>query len=471
MAITSEEVPKPENHFPSIGETAEAIQAQDDSVQDDVDQDGDEEHVEGVDSIESLCMECGKNGMTRMLLTSIPFFREVIIVSFKCPHCHSSNNSIQSAGQIQPRGSTYTVKQLCSPADLNRSIIKSEHCVVKLPELELEIPKGKGKMTTVEGLIKDCIDDLSLNQPVRQHTEPIVYQKIETLLGNLQQIIGPDAQPVTVQLEDPSGNSFIEAIGGLSDPKWSKREFNRTAQQNMELGLLPDAAQALPQTTLTDDFEVEKPDEVYSFPSTCTSCGKTLETYMKPISIPHFKEVILMSTNCHSCGYKDNEIKSGGAIAPLGTRLTLNVKDKEDLSRDILKSESASLSLPEIDLHLNPGTLGGRFTTLEGLLNQVYEELDQKVFAKGDSASVTSAADSSAPDANKSNMESFLAKLKQAISAEVPYTVIIDDPLSNSYIQNIYAPDPDPELTKLEYTRTPEQDDELGLSDMKTEDY
>ena len=35
---------------------------------------------------------------------------------------------------------------------------------------------------------------------------------------------------------------------------------------------------------------------------------------------------------------------------------------------------------------MNPGTLGGRFTTLEGLLNQIYEELDATGFAKGDAA-------------------------------------------------------------------------------------
>lgn len=57
------------------------------------------------------------------------------------------------------------------------------------------------------------------------------------------------------------------------------------------------------------------------------------------------------------------------------------------------------------------------------------------------------------------------------MTAEIPCTVIIDDPLSNSYIQNLYAPDPDPELSKLEYTRTFEQNEELGLNDMKTEDY
>lgn len=40
-------------------------------------------------------------GVTRLLLTSIPFFREVIVMSFRCEHCGFQNNEIQSAGQIR----------------------------------------------------------------------------------------------------------------------------------------------------------------------------------------------------------------------------------------------------------------------------------------------------------------------------------------------------------------------------------
>ena len=44
-----------------------------------------------------------------------------------------------------------------------------------------------------------------------------------------------------------------------------------------------------------------------------------------------------MSVNCERCGYRDNEVKSGGAISEKGKRITLKVEDREDLSRDILK--------------------------------------------------------------------------------------------------------------------------------------
>lgn len=175
-----------------------------------------------------------------------------------------------------------------------------------------------------------------------------------------------------------------------------------------------------------------------------------------------------MSSACHSCGYRDTEIKSGGAIAQKARKIVLRVEDEEDIKRDILKSETSSFQIPEIGLELQPGTLGGRFTTLEGLLTQVYEELDSRAFARGDSAPVNPAVVD-----KEETVDSFLLKLKKAMTAELEggFTVILDDPLANSYIQNLYAPDPDPNMTIDEYKRSFDQDDELGLNDIQVEGY
>lgn len=60
------------------------------------------------------------------------------------------------------------------------------------------------------------------------------------------------------------------------------------------------------------------------------------------------------------------------------------------------------------------------------------------------------------------------AKVK---SAERPFTVILDDPLANSYVQNLYAPDPDPNMRVEMYERSWKQNEELGLNDIKVEGY
>lgn len=36
-----------------------------------------------------------------MLLTSIPYFRQVIVMSFRCEHCGATNNETQTADAIR----------------------------------------------------------------------------------------------------------------------------------------------------------------------------------------------------------------------------------------------------------------------------------------------------------------------------------------------------------------------------------
>lgn len=43
------------------------------------------------------------------------------------------------------------------------------------------------------------------------------------------------------------------------------------------------------------------------------------------------------------------------------------------------------------------------------------------------------------------------------------------DPLAASYIQNVYAPDNDPNMTIEEFDRTFDQNESLGLNDIKTD--
>jgi hypothetical protein len=62
-------------------------------------------------------------------------------------------------------------------------------------------------------------------------------------------------------------------------------------------------------------------------------------------------------------------------------------------------------------------------------------------------------------------------ELSQVKNAECPFTLILDDPLANSYLQNLYAPDPDPNMVIELYDRSWEQNEELGLNDMKVEGY
>ena len=56
-------------------------------------------------------------------------------------------------------------------------------------------------------------------------------------------------------------------------------------------------------------------------------------------------------------------------------------------------------------------------------------------------------------------------------SVEQPFTLVLDDPLANSYLQNLYAPDPDPNMVTVIYERSWDQNEELGLNDIKVDGY
>ncbi|KAI7901423.1 ZPR1 zinc-finger domain-containing protein [Cokeromyces recurvatus] len=423
--------------------------------------------------IESLCMKCEQMGVTRILLSKIPHFKEVIIMAFECPHCGFRNNELQSAGSFNERGHTITLSIL-NKEDLNRQLVKSDYCSVKFVELDIEIPANnrRGLLTTVEGLVSNAIDDLSAAQPIRKATDEAVYNKIEEILAKMNSY--KEGAPFTLVLDDPSGNSYAEnKCLPAQDPQIKVRWYIRTPEQQEFLGLQPNqeqtpaeqAADALQHRapTVSEMVNEEGVPEIMSFPANCPSCNAPCSTNMHVMEIPHFKEVVIMATNCEHCGYKSNEVKAGGAISEKGKRITLNVTDPEDLSRDILKSETCGLSIPEINLELTPGTLGGRFTTVEGLLRQVHDELLERApFIQGDSGT----------EESKEKWTKFLNNLMAVAEGKMmPVTLIIDDPLSNSYLQNLYAPDPDPEMTIEEYERSWEVNEDLGLNDMKLENY
>lgn len=97
------------------------------------------------------------------------------------------------------------------------------------------------------------------------------------------------------------------------------------------------------------------------------------------LTIPYFKEMMLISFNCQHCGVKTNEIKSGGEITEFGRIIELKVEGVEDIKRDVFKSDTASLKIPELELELAEGTLGGRFTSVEGILEKMLENLRDNV--------------------------------------------------------------------------------------------
>ncbi|KAL7463611.1 hypothetical protein ACHAXS_003968 [Conticribra weissflogii] len=313
-----------------------------------------------------LCPNCnGPNATTTMHSTTIPFFREICIMTLICSDCNFRNSETIFGGSIQEKGERITLK-VCCPDDLNRHIVKSESAVVRIPFL--------------------------------------------------------------------------------------------------------------------DDFEISRRTQ-------------TTETNMCMIDIPHFKEVIIMSLDC-DCGYKSKEIKGGGSIPAFGTKITLTVKDSRDLSREVLKSDTSGISIPDLELELDEGGLGGMYTTVEGLLLKIHDRLVvANPFGIGDSSTKHHADNDgesySEPKDEHIKFKDLLAKLKKMAAGDnFPFTIILSDPLSNSFVGPIpeiaislsrqaenekstkcYEEFVDGNMVVEKYIRTYEQDEALGLNDICTENY
>ena len=132
----------------------------------------------------------------------------------------------------------------------------------------------------------------------------------------------------------------------------------------------------------------------------------------------------------------------------------LKVEGVESLNRQIVKSDRATIVIPELDFEI-PASPEAKsiITTLEGLLTQHIENLEagQPVRRIMD-------------EATADKIDAFLVQLKNCAAGGQAFTLIIRDPSGNSYIENPQAPKPDPNLTTVFFSRSQEDNELLGIN-------
>jgi zinc finger protein len=314
----------------------------------------------GIDEMESLCMSCGENGVTRFLLHKIPSFRELVLASFYCDHCGERNNEVTFGGEIQAEGCNYEL-HVEKPKDLNRQVIKADSASVFIKDLDFEIPPNtqKGSINTIEGLLKRAANDLDAYQPLRRIQVPEVAEKLDLVINRLNEMANGEYLPFTMSINDPAGNSFIEnPLAPQNDPQLTYTTYHRTADQDRAIGLDPakdsfknvdiepldnllqgkkifggELQPAHEQLLQTEEMEILGRTEAISIPSLCPSCQCEGESLTALTNIPHFKEIIIMSFLCKLCGYRNSDVKGGGAVPTFGSEVRLHVTSVNDLKR------------------------------------------------------------------------------------------------------------------------------------------
>ena len=472
-----------------------------------------------VTEIESLCMNCHEKGTTRLLTTKIPFFKDIIVMSFSCPHCGYKNTSIEDAEELSPHG-IHFVLTVKTSKDMDRRIIKSNYASMSIPCCGLEIPAmtQKGKLSTIEGFISTAKENFSASLEDGYYAEmgDDFINKIKETIQKLTDTLNGDKFPFELILDDPSGNSFIEnPYAPQTDPSIKVSYFDRTKEMIEQMGFsVENQKQELQSEENKDnkekkendenkenkenkdtgkedhvkisyynkkkDFTVYKPKDKYSqmivdftegiddqnsdidnkiiqFPANCYCCNAPGFLRDCVCSIPYFKEIIISCFKCDQCGYKTTNVRGGGGISEKGTRLTLSVETEEDLNRDVFKSETSKVSIPEVGFETSEGSMGSMFTTVEGVIDKICTQLLDTPFTSGDSSI--------------NNLNNFVMKLRDLKQLKKKFTFILDDPISNSFIFPIGEEKNDVRLKKEEYERTFEQNEDLGINDMKVENY
>jgi len=157
-------------------------------------------------------------------------------MSFFCPHCDFKNSEVQPAGEIQQKGHKYTFK-VDGRLDLNRQLVKSDTCILRVEDVDLEIPPGRGQLTNLEGILSMIAADLAEAQDDRKDVAPAMYERIEEIIAQLKEFASGTKLPFTIFVDDPAGNSWIEPSTTDKSGKYVRVDYNRTPEQNASLGL------------------------------------------------------------------------------------------------------------------------------------------------------------------------------------------------------------------------------------------
>jgi zinc finger protein len=147
----------------------------------------------------------------------------------------------------------------------------------------------------------------------------------------------------------------------------------------------------------------------------------SLEIETKIEAIPYFGEVMESTALCGECGYKHSDIICLEQKDPV--KYTLEV-DKNRMNVRVVKSQSATITIPELGLKVEPGPQSeGYVSNIEGVLNR---------FEKAVQTALKWAEDESA---RKTAVE-ILEEIEEIKTGDKKATLILEDPFGHSVIEH-----------------------------------
>ena len=153
----------------------------------------------------------------------------------------------------------------------------------------------------------------------------------------------------------------------------------------------------------------------------CPACGieGVAKSIMKQLEVPHFGEVMETTIQCPSCGFKHSDIIALEQNDPAKYVLEIN---KSTLSVRVVRSQSATVIIPEIGVKVEPGPKSeGYVTNVEGVLTRFESAVKRALNLFEDEES-------------QKNAKNTLAQIRELIKGNSTATLIILDPFGKSNV-------------------------------------
>lgn len=153
----------------------------------------------------------------------------------------------------------------------------------------------------------------------------------------------------------------------------------------------------------------------------CPACGieGVAKSIMKELEIPHFGKVLETTLLCPSCGFRHSDVIALEQNDPAKYVLEIN---KNNLSIRVVRSQSATVIIPEVGVKVEPGPKSeGYVTNVEGMLTRFEDAVIKALNLFDDEES----------QANAKNTLDHIRELKKGNGTA---TLIILDPFGQSNI-------------------------------------
>ncbi|WP_440059103.1 ZPR1 zinc finger domain-containing protein [Thermogladius sp. 4427co] len=162
-------------------------------------------------------------------------------------------------------------------------------------------------------------------------------------------------------------------------------------------------------------MEDREPVKILEYNVKCPVCGSDAIAEEYLYEAPLVGQLLLTTVRCPRCGFKHRDVMSLDFGEPV--EITYRIEKPGDERALFVRSSTASISIPELEIEITPGAMSqGEITTIEGILLRIIDLLRNNCESDNEICS------------------DKIAHLSKAANGEMPLTIIVRDPFGGSKI-------------------------------------